>query len=94
MAATADVSSVSAWSKVPEPRPRKPKQPGRYVHQFSSDYRRVSHSRSTDVPTRMLILLSKLLSKIETALSESRKSAGQAFFAGPKGTTTAQQSAC
>eukprot|EP00971_Amphidinium_carterae_P045607 897691-Amphidinium_carterae.1 len=55
MAATADVSSVSGWSKVSEPKPRKPKLPGRYVHQSSSNYHRVSHSGSTDEDADSLI---------------------------------------
>eukprot|EP00971_Amphidinium_carterae_P027424 539862-Amphidinium_carterae.1 len=55
MAVTADVSSVSAWSKATEQRIRKPKQPGRYVLQSSTDYHRVSHSGSTDEDADSLI---------------------------------------
>eukprot|EP00971_Amphidinium_carterae_P098537 1948590-Amphidinium_carterae.1 len=54
MAATADVSSVSAWSKATEVR-RKPKVPGRYVFQPSTDDQQIAHSGSSEEDVDSLI---------------------------------------
>eukprot|EP00971_Amphidinium_carterae_P086123 1703857-Amphidinium_carterae.1 len=74
MAATADVSSVSGWSKVSEQKLRKPKLPGLYVHQSSFDTCRVSHSGSTDEDADSLIEVLQqdrdgAVEKVERALS-------------------------
>eukprot|EP00971_Amphidinium_carterae_P218497 4336799-Amphidinium_carterae.1 len=69
MAATADVSSVSAWSEVPEPR-RRPRQ------QDAMSSILLPTTTTYPIPgiqRRMSILLLKHLSKIETTTSKKSK---------------------
>eukprot|EP00971_Amphidinium_carterae_P175923 3487377-Amphidinium_carterae.1 len=77
MAASADVDSVSGWSRMSEQRLPKPKLPGRYVHQPSSDYPSVSHFGSADEDADCLIEVPQqdgdsAVEKIEKALNKHR----------------------
>eukprot|EP00971_Amphidinium_carterae_P320794 6376576-Amphidinium_carterae.1 len=74
MAASADVDSVSGWSKASEPRLPKPKLPGRYVHQSSVDYPGAFHFGSADEDADSPIeVTTKFYNKMETAQSKKSK---------------------